>query len=259
MRTRFEEPWDHTLVEGDDGVQVLVVVAGSVGLYDVEVELDEAERAEVDARGHEAVRALAARVRHTPGKYQHRAPGFRILRASAHRRMPWANGLGTTAEIAVAPEGRADWSWRLSLADVAADGPFSALPGIDRHLLVARGAGMAITIDLGPEHTMTTASPTLAFAGESRTSCRLLEGPISDLNLMVRRGRGVGELRSVRLPEAAAFVPSADDVVLLVLEGALDFGSETLGPLDALRIGSRRRTLVARPACTVAVASFRPD
>ena len=108
--------------------------------------------------------------------------------ATGHRLMPWANGGGTTAEVAVYPAGSDDWDWRLSIAAVEADGPFSSLPGIDRHILVAAGAGMALTID-ATIHELHTASAPLPFAGEATTTCRLLGGPISDLNLMVRRDR----------------------------------------------------------------------
>ncbi|MFM7247546.1 MAG: HutD family protein, partial [Actinomycetota bacterium] len=47
-------------------------------------------------------------------------PGF--------REMPWANGLGTTREIALDPDagaGGAPFRWRLSMADLAGPGPFS--------------------------------------------------------------------------------------------------------------------------------------
>ena len=48
----------------------------------------------------------------------------------------WKNGGGSTTEIAVFPPdaGFDDFDWRVSLATVAADGPFSAFPGIERTL-----------------------------------------------------------------------------------------------------------------------------
>lgn len=72
----------------------------------------------------------------------------RILRAAGRAAAVWKNGGGVTREIAVFPEGAGmdDFVWRASLAEVAADGPFSAFPGIDRTITLAEGAGMDLTV-----------------------------------------------------------------------------------------------------------------
>lgn len=72
----------------------------------------------------------------------------RILRAADRTATVWKNGGGVTREIAVWPEGAGmdDFGWRVSLAEVAADGPFSAFPGIGRTLTLAEGAGMDLTV-----------------------------------------------------------------------------------------------------------------
>ncbi|MBK5332899.1 MAG: HutD family protein, partial [Ilumatobacteraceae bacterium] len=44
--------------------------------------------------------------------------------------MPWANGLGSTSVVARRPDDDG-WVWRISLADVVSDGPFSRLPDVD--------------------------------------------------------------------------------------------------------------------------------
>ncbi|MBM7325185.1 HutD family protein, partial [Agrobacterium sp. S2] len=48
--------------------------------------------------------------------------------------MPWKNGGGVTTEIIVHPAkaSMADFDWRISMANVAQDGPFSIFPGVDR-------------------------------------------------------------------------------------------------------------------------------
>ena len=73
---------------------------------------------------------------------------MRLLRASDHRRMPWKNGGGMTVEIAVSPEGAGieDFDWRVSMAFVEQDGPFSIFPGIDRTLAVLSGDGIVLHI-----------------------------------------------------------------------------------------------------------------
>ena len=103
--------------------------------------------------------------------------------------MPWRNGGGTTWEIA---QGRVDgvldgdWHWRFSLAEIAADGPFSAFPHIDRLLTVVSGAGIALTID-GAEPRRIGRGDAIQFRGEAAIGCALVAGPTRDLNLMVDR------------------------------------------------------------------------
>lgn len=71
-----------------------------------------------------------------------------LMRASSYKRMPWKNGGGETVEIAVFPQGASvdDFDWRISMATVASDGPFSIFPGIDRTLSILEGNGMALAI-----------------------------------------------------------------------------------------------------------------
>ena len=119
----------------------------------------------------------------------------RILRSSDYQRMPWKNGGGVTAEIwkATAPDGA--MLWRLSIADVAGDGPFSAFPGIDRWIMVIEGKGMELRIsDLGTRRVERPFEP-LAFSGDAKTDCRLINGPIRDFNFMVARDHAQGDLR----------------------------------------------------------------
>ena len=114
----------------------------------------------------------------------------RLLKAATHRRMTWKNGGGETMEIAVHPEGAglADFGWRVSMATVAADGPFSAFPGIDRTLAVLAGAGMHLDIAGQDTRFLDPTTPPLAFPADAATTARLAGGAITDLNVMTRRG-----------------------------------------------------------------------
>jgi environmental stress-induced protein Ves len=95
---------------------------------------------------------------------------------------PWRNGGGITHELVAWPDAAA-WRWRISVAEVAQDGPFSNFPGVDRHFAVLSGAGVCLTF---PEKSveLTAQDPPLAFSGESPCDCRLLCGPTLDFNLM---------------------------------------------------------------------------
>jgi environmental stress-induced protein Ves len=115
---------------------------------------------------------------------------MRLIGPADYRRMPWKNGGGATIEIAVSPS-RASldtFDWRVSMATVIESGPFSSFPGIDRTLCVLRGNGIRLDVD-GNATTLTQSSAPFAFAADARVSGTPLDGPITDLNVMTRRGR----------------------------------------------------------------------
>ena len=124
---------------------------------------------------------------------------MRILRAEGRSAMPWSNGGGVTREIAVHPPG-AGWdafAWRVSLADVTRDGPYSPLPGVRRILTVVDGAGLELTVDGAPRLLPDRCRP-FAFPGAAATDSRLLDGPVVNLNVMLREGRAAATVEMVR-------------------------------------------------------------
>lgn len=175
--------------------------------------------------------------------------------------MPWANGLGISADVFLWPPDTADWTWRLSLAVVPGDVPFSVMPGIDRHIVVAQGVGMALTVDGGAEHRMDRSSPPFSFDGESATTCRLLDGPVADLNLMVRRDSAVGSIRTIRLRAGLEVAPAGDDVALIVLEGIVVGFDAQLNVFDAVLFDSSSTlaNIATDSDATVAMISISVD
>jgi len=115
---------------------------------------------------------------------------MRVLRAGQHRRMPWKNGGGETTEIIASPEGAGldEFDWRISMARVATDGPFSRFAGVDRTLCVIEGEGVSLEVTGERAVLLTQASPPFSFAGDVEVRSRLVHGPITDLNVMTRRG-----------------------------------------------------------------------
>ena len=73
---------------------------------------------------------------------------MRIIRPADLVRMPWKNGGGETTEIAVSPEGSGldRFDWRVSMARIARNGPFSEFAEVDRTLAVLDGAGVRLAI-----------------------------------------------------------------------------------------------------------------
>ena len=119
---------------------------------------------------------------------------LRHLHPEDYRVMPWKNGLGTTTEIAVHPPDAAltDFTWRLSIADLGASGPFSSFPGYDRILVQLEGAPMTLAHEGLGERRLTLREP-YRFAGELATHATA-PGPARDFNVMVRRDRASADL-----------------------------------------------------------------
>jgi environmental stress-induced protein Ves len=164
---------------------------------------------------------------------------MRILRAESHRRMPWKNGGGVTTEIAVFPDGACldDFGWRISMANVASDGPFSLFPGVDRTLAVLEGEGMVLSVEGQGERNLTRATQPFSFAADKPTSARLIAGPIVDLNVMTRRGTFAHRLERISSGQLHAGVEGTVTLVFCVAGSAVvteGKGKATLAPHDAV-------------------------
>jgi environmental stress-induced protein Ves len=82
-----------------------------------------------------------------------------------------------------------DFDYRISMASVASDGPFSHFPGVDRQLLLLDGKGLLLQRGDGSNSLLQIDSQPLAFAGEEAITSQLQDGPVTDFNVMTRRGR----------------------------------------------------------------------
>lgn len=139
-----------------------------------------------------------------------------LLDTATARAMPWKNGGGTTVELAISPAdaGLEGFAWRISTAQVAVDGAFSSFPGIDRSLAVLAGDGMCLQHADGRREMLLSSDAIAVFRGEEAISAQLLGGPITDLNLMTRRGFWSHELRLVRLQGEQVLVNDAELLLL---------------------------------------------
>ena len=125
---------------------------------------------------------------------------MRILNADKYIRMPWRNGRGETAQVAISPVAAtlSDFDWRVSMARVDDDGPFSIFPQTDRTLTVLRGDGLRLSVDGATPVELTPSSDPLAFAGDVAAAATLIGGTVTDLNVMTRRGRFRHSMRALR-------------------------------------------------------------
>jgi uncharacterized protein len=174
---------------------------------------------------------------------------MRLLRAADHQRMPWKNGLGETTEIAVHPE-RADmasFDWRVSMATVAADGPFSAFPGIDRTLSILDGEGIDLSVEGYRETRLRGDSLPHSFPADVAVSARLIAGPITDLNVMTRRGRFEHDVSRLAIEGDLTLTLGAETILFICHHGQVEvsarYQSLSLGPLDAIVTGGGTFTL----------------
>lgn len=128
----------------------------------------------------------------------------------------WRNGGGETREIISWPQGTAEFDWRASIATIAADGPFSAFPGIDRSITLLSGEGVHLSDGGQLSHRLSTVGAPFAFSGDLSLSAHLLGGMTMDFNLMTRRN--VCAPRVVVLRESGT-VTAEKGGVLYAIEG----------------------------------------
>jgi environmental stress-induced protein Ves len=179
---------------------------------------------------------------------------IRHLVAARYRAVPWRNGGGVTAEIAIEPEGAAvdsSFLWRLSLARIDKSGPFSAFEGYDRTIALVAGAGMVLNFGARGSARVDKIMQPLAFSGEWAPECDLLGGPTEDFNVMTDRARIRHRVEKLEAsptsprpltvgPTLAVFTPSGGDLVI-------DGQTLRLGARDtAIAEGAESATLVSR-------------
>lgn len=156
---------------------------------------------------------------------------MRLLRAADRVPVPWKNGGGVTREVAAFPEGAGfdDFLWRVSMAEVRADGPFSVFAGVDRVLAVLEGR-LRLEVEGRPPVEIGPDSPPVVFPGDAPTHGAVLAGPVLDLNVMTRRGQARAHVRRLD----GGTVPAG--VHLLVATEPARAAGVPLGRHDALAL-----------------------
>ena len=132
---------------------------------------------------------------------------------------PWKNGGGTTREIMRWPADSTleNFEWRVSVATLAASGPFSALPGVDRQIMLLDGEGARLRSPDGRiDHALSERGKVFAFSGDAAVDATLPGGVSRDLNLMMRRGHWHGHMQVVRGAQHTGGTPAG---VCMVLAG----------------------------------------
>jgi environmental stress-induced protein Ves len=158
-----------------------------------------------------------------------------ILRESNYTCVPWKNGGGVTREILRSPAEAANFDWRLSLATIAAPGPFSTFAGYHRTLVLVGGAGVELNFAQHGTSRLSVPGQSVAFDGAWQTSCTLLDGPSTDLNLIVASERTQSVSRAMALTQEQT-VQTADwtEVFVCCVSGAIRL-TNTAGAVQSLQ------------------------
>lgn len=186
--------------------------------------------------------------------------GLTPIRFADLEPIPWKNGRGVTRELFRAPTDPAgEFDVRVSIADVAASGPFSSYPGIDRIIMLLDGAGMRL--HLGGEVVDLHRAEPYRFDGAAAVVGEI-DSPTRDLNVMVRRGRAHADLAVVYPgtvldldPQTTVAVAVPPDPLGLEVLGAAGEvrGASVLAPLDACVLPVDCRVRIGGLAAVVSI------
>ena len=143
--------------------------------------------------------------------------------------MPWANGAGITYEVVRFPA-EGDFQWRISLADIDNDCPFSVMPGIDRGIVLMEGKHVLLAnVD---ESIRVDELVVFNYPGEIAFDCTLPSGPAKDLNIMSRRANFTSQT-TVLGPRSHKIDASSNTNILVGLRGETNIAGEKLAYRDA--------------------------
>jgi hypothetical protein len=182
---------------------------------------------------------------------------------------PWGREQGTVREIAIFPPAALPSSgfiWRLSLATIVRDGPFTPYPGCERRLVLIDGGGIVLDFDQGVSRSAARPFDIITFRGDDPAQCRLLGAPCRALNLMVMRpgpgggsgggGSGGAEVDIMR-PALAPITRPATPGTSLITAGADAIDVAIEGVADALRLRPLETIMLPeRASCRVSGAGI---
>jgi len=155
-------------------------------------------------------------------------PHATLLQPARYLRTRWKNDGGWTTEIARREDDAGGFLWRVSIAEIEREGPFSAFPGVERDLLLLDGNGIELDIGDEPPLRLVRRFERVHFSGESAVHCHLIAGPTRDFNVMARRDAITAEVTAR---------PLVGSMLLFPEPGVAWFAYVHAGELDA-RVGN---------------------
>jgi len=115
---------------------------------------------------------------------------IKIISPEQFKTTLWKNGKGETTELAISDAGTLDdFDWRISMAKVVEDGPFSYFTGYLRNLILIDGNGMDLQHDQSRVDRLDRRLSFATFDGGCNTVATLTCGPIIDINVIARANK----------------------------------------------------------------------
>ena len=168
----------------------------------------------------------------------------------------WQNGGGITHQLC-RQDDATGMLWRLSIAEVASDGPFSRFDNIDRIIMLLTGGGFSLHGVGDKLQLLNRPLQPFHFAGETAIHCTLLNGPVRDFNLMTRRAAVQADLKVLTIDRTQRTLALSAQTLLYVAAGSVDavLGTEhiTLEAQHTLRLSNESRSLHLRSGASATV------
>lgn len=174
---------------------------------------------------------------------------MKFLRARDQQVVPWKNGGGLTREVAsgTGDKAGAGFLWRVSMATISKDGPFSEFTGIDRTIALMQGDPVLLRSDMQEVRLAKDGEP-YAFNGELPVIAKLTGTGTTNLNVMTRRGHCRHSLKRLQLDENIVIEGEADETIIIFNGPAvarLAAGDFAASQFDAITgIGKEDRVMI---------------
>ncbi|HEX4442384.1 MAG TPA: HutD family protein [Galbitalea sp.] len=168
--------------------------------------------------------------------------------------VPWKNGNGTTQQVAISPATATidNFDWRVSVATISGDSPFSQFEGVSRWIMPLDPEGFTMRVE--GETTRLADREAFAFNGGSTVRAIKVRPGALDLSLMVRNSIARGSLLALVVQDETAIAAGPNEsVVIVVLEGSPSVDETVLEILDAIELPSGSDVVLAGDA-VVAIA-----
>jgi environmental stress-induced protein Ves len=146
-----------------------------------------------------------------------------LIAANNFKRMPWKNGKGETTELIANHDPLTnELLYRLSIASVSLDGDFSDFSGFQRTLMMIAGNGIALSHQSQETHisahipiqTLTRQYQYCNFDGGWKTKAKLIDGPITDFNVIFNPQRISAKVSVVKEGESNAIENTTNELLL---------------------------------------------
>lgn len=169
--------------------------------------------------------------------------------------MPWKNGGGTTREVVCHPahSDMSHFNWRISIAKIDQDGPFSSFEGIDRTIMLLEGEQVRLQAKDGSfNHVLAQPLEPFSFSGEVGLDCHLGKGTTHDFNVMTRRDQCQSQTAVVRNDGTfdhigAGLLLAAEGTWSATFENETGIHQEMLTPHDGIWWQDEARQITLHP------------